>query len=329
MGFDDAMTAVPLILATALTLGCATPVASVGPSFRPDPARRVSSSGLSVELVRAYVRPGSTQPLTDLGVDLRFESASPAVLAAVSLADSHSAPCAEGTVAREVQTGPLTKRPLPLPWNGDQLVRVEFHRSAEEGGLRGAGSALDVTVEQGGGRSCLRIAFVDLTGAVGWRPAFDGFFGLSARLDSMVGGAGTESAVGVLVGRWFSPRSRVWLEPAIASLSGLLQPSVSLGAHAEWVFLHVGKFALGVSGGYVVRAAWSRSTAGVQWLHGPEAALRFKLVHPPEPGASGFPGSVPLGSWELVVPVGYRFGGSLETRPERPVAGLGLVLNLE
>ncbi len=286
---------------------------------------RGEAEGLLVELLAAEVSPEFTGGATRAVAHVRFEAPGGLTLKGAWLTDAVASPCTAGVVTDGlVQSGPGVSMALPAALPTGE-ARIAFSRDRDSDGLPAAPSALDLQVDDRGAVRCIRVPFSGTEAR--WKPSTDWFFTGAGRSAFFLGPSPGFRAGDLFIlpiGRWIHAKARIWIEPGLGPIGGGLSNLIfSIGTHGEWILVHQGSFALGVSAGYSARSTSSGYGAPqYSLIHGPETALRFKLVTPPVLGTSGFPGSVQLGSWELAVPIGYLLGTGDSTE------GIGITIGL-
>lgn len=247
-------------------------------------------------------------------------------------ADASTTPCSGGIATSGAALDVLFP-PVPFPVEVDdfRVWRLRFERRADDGGLPSERSVVDLQMNTEGRRACLRVPFTRRGGEADWRPYTDWFVGLGMRAHYFVPEPRTDTGadlgtVTLAVGRWTSRTTRVFVEPGY-SANGSPGPQFSLGIHHEKVFVRRGKFAAGVSAGYVAMAIPRRFATSEPWfLHGPEFSLRLKETLPESIGG-GFPGLLQDAAAELILPVNVWVGHGAKTRALGFTVGWGIAFH--
>lgn len=309
----------------AFVAGCVSPHVTHGSiAFVPQTPRRASVGASTATLTHADVITGRTGDLTGALISIRIDADDSWTLTEARLALPDSLPCSGGLDARDTWRE-MQRAPLPLHHGSEQQIRLLFETESRERIPLTEYSVLDLRIAASGRNDCLRLPFSGPDAA--WAPAKSWLAGLGGRVHSPFRDTpdlGVEGTLSVLIGVWLRPDARIWLEPGIGPITDISRAVFSVGGHAEYVLVQHSGFAAGVSLGYTARTT-STGYGAPQYrtIHGPQLAVRLKLVRPLAL-ASGFPGGVQHGGWELILPLDYWFGMGAERDSIGLIGGFGI-----
>jgi hypothetical protein len=266
-----------------LLVALALPLAACARDFVPQKIQKVDSTWLAAQAVWL-----STGPETEARVLLVVNGHRGVRLRNALLGVASDPPCSsDRTFVSFERDGVLVER-APVEVAGPHVLGLEFRDDRDFRRLE-AGGTVDLSLELGSGRGCVRIPLLGLPSAPDWRPTPEPRFAMGAELESSFLRYRDPSNVAPIAGGgfWFgveTERNRLFLLQSAAYTSNPTSKAsghIALtagGAHKLFIF---GSFAASISAGY--QADWYFARDGQSeyssrhFLHGPVVAPAASL----------------------------------------------------